>query len=83
MFFCNDFFAFTSFGWCYQCPVFAIGCEYTVKTDEVYSGPGNQSVQPGDGRSSATAPASPRAPTLGAIAPGCFQLIADLAITCQ
>ena len=52
--YCYGFFAFTSFGWRYQCPVFAIGCEYAMETGEVYSGSGNQSDQPGEGRSCAS-----------------------------
>ena len=41
-------------GRCYQRPVFAIRCKYTMEAGQIDSGFGYQGDQPGDGRSSAS-----------------------------
>jgi len=74
---CYRFLSFTSFGWCYQCPVLAIGRKHPVKADEVNSGPGNQSDQSGDKVQWL------KYDMRGAVVPRCFQLIADLTIAGQ
>ena len=52
-----------------------LGGEDTVKTGQVDSGPGNQSDQPGDKVQRFKYDMG------GAVAPGCFQLVAHSAIT--